>query len=74
MAAQTSPRVGIVRTLQAARAVLFTGVELAQKYQDRGVPSVATLQEDAPAILRQLFERLGSTVYTDLDVTKGNET
>lgn len=62
IAGETSPRVGIARTIQAARAVLFTGVELAQRYQGRGIPTVETLQVDAPAILRQLFERLGSTV------------
>ena len=63
IALQTSPRVGVARTLQAVRAIVLTGAELAQKFQGRGsVPTLEALQEDAPVILRQLFERLGSTV------------
>jgi hypothetical protein len=63
ISAQTPPRVGITRSLQAARALLLTGVELAQQFQERGSPpTVESLQKDAPVILRKLFERLGSTV------------
>ena len=63
VAAQTPPRVGITRSLQAARALLLTGVEFAQQFQQRGSPpTIESLQDDAPVILRKLFERLGSTV------------
>ncbi len=63
VAAQTPPRVSITRSLQAARAVLLTGVEFAQQFQQRGSPpTIESLQNDAPVILRKLFERLGSTV------------
>ncbi len=41
VAAQTAPRVGIARSLQAARALLLTGVELAQQFQERGMLSGA---------------------------------